>query len=485
MVFCDSEYFLHETHQAHPSMHDVLCGGNATFDVVLAHSDFDFGHNQPGFVSNTDPDFEYYQQALRVLVVLDTKMEKDLGSHITSLLSTWVLNEENKRVNFGDTFIASGGKYWKTERISLEAITETDFTGESGYSQLKLAMDEAIKDLKPDSSDQSYIILLSNGDDTDMVSSFNGVNNIHVVAIDTNVNRNQNMQDVASITRGFYVHAGDDVLQVSKVLDAFKNTFSYKDVSDWNLLYSDTVVTDTQFTVKVDSSLQSIKLAFYLQSATLTKDISITVAKGGNPATEISPIDIPTMVKTFQVGANEVGDWKFSIKPSGGSNFKARIQILGKTKENEDWVRLDCEIRKTLVKGANIGSRILARAFKGTNPIVDAEVKAIVGDSGQTINLLDDGGYPDSVAGDGIYTRLLPGGATGPVECRMETNTAKSSDTGAKQQSFAHPGFEEDYPEVVPNLKQPFCCGSNAPEPKTPKNIDNIVRISQSTLYKP
>jgi len=183
------------------------------------------------------------------------------------------------------------------------------------------------------------------------------------------------------------------------------------------------------------------------------------------------------------------GEWKLSLESK--SEFQVDVQILGEKKEESDWIRLDCEIRPTLVNGPNnVGSRIVARAFSGNNPIINAKVTAFFGESSITLEDLGDADEDklDSVIGDGIYTGILPGktlifhrtldsfvaGESGPVECQMETDS----------ESFVHLGFEPDYPEIFKlGLKQPFCCGSQVPEPKTSTKIEKVMRQSQSAFF--
>jgi len=171
------------------------------------------------------------------------------------------------------------------------------------------------------------------------------------------------------------------------------------------------------------------------------------------------------------------GEWKISLESK--SEFQVAVQILGEKKEESDWIRLDCEIRPTLVNGENEKNRIVARAFSGENPIINATVRAFSDD--WEIQLTDlgdviDNGIrqPDSVADDGIYTGILPDDKFGPIECEMKTDS----------ESFIHLGFESDYPEVFRSgLKQPFCCGSKVPVPKTPTRIKNVMRKSQSAFF--
>ena len=80
-----------------------------------------------------------------------------------------------------------------------------------------------------------FIILISDGTETmdKMVDAVDDASHVHVVAIDTSNNKyilyqtysiisnllssNANMKDIATKSKGFYVHSGSDVLQVINI----------------------------------------------------------------------------------------------------------------------------------------------------------------------------------------------------------------------------------------------------------------------------
>jgi len=477
LVFCDSEYFPHDP--THPTIHNAICNKQPTFDVVLQHYDYDFGHNEPDFVADATPTYQVTQQALRVQIVVDTIQEVGFGNSAAKLMHDWIVQEQSKGVDFGNHVIASGGKYWNIATLSIEDLT-TIFgpTSSAGsFSNLEKAMDRAIEELGPDLSKDfpGYIILISSGRQTvgDLVNAFSGHNYVNVLAIDTSESSSENMLAVSKVSPGgYYSHVGTNILQISKALRAFTSTFSYNAVSDMAMLYSTEYAGhETVFSFPVDSTLERVHLELFFKSS--SSEVSISVAKNGKSEVTSSVRSHP-MVESFDIGNDDYGEWTLFIKSS--AQFEVEIQVLGEKRAEANWVRLDCEIRKTLVNGVNFGSRIIAKAFSGGNPIIKTSVMADV--NGQEIILLDEGtsdGQPDSIAGDGVYTAYLPDDEPVSVECQMT----------ADSESFSHPGFESDNNGFAANLRQPFCCGSHAPDPTTPEKIDNISRKSQSAFYKP
>eukprot|EP00090_Calanus_glacialis_P011177 TRINITY_DN19623_c0_g1_i1.p1 TRINITY_DN19623_c0_g1~~TRINITY_DN19623_c0_g1_i1.p1 ORF type:complete len:735 (-),score=111.36 TRINITY_DN19623_c0_g1_i1:65-2011(-) len=478
--FCDSDYFHHDEEK--PTIHNEICEKEPTFDVVLKHNDFDGGHNPPDFITETNPTITEMQQALRIRIVLDTKQNRAFGSHVTTLVRDWVLREKKKGVDFGSNLIATGGKYWNIEKFeigNIEDITNIVYTPSTygNYSNLEAAMEEAIKDIDSTSSKSfpSYIILISDGSETkgNMTNAFTGIHYVNVVAIDTSDNGAKSMEDISKATNnGFYAHAAENPLEVSNALNAFSSTFSYNDDADMAMLYSNNTITGTSasFSVPVDSSLGTIQLALYFKSFT-PADVSITLERNGkmSRSSVSTTSSVPTTILNYDIN-DDIGEWVFSIESESESSFTVAAQILGGKKLEKDGIKLECELRKTLVRGNNDGTRVIARALQGNMPIVKANVVAFVGNS--TIMLKDDGQLNDSIADDGVYTELLPEGFSGSVQCQIVTKTG--------QGAYLHPGFDQYV--LAHKLRQPFCCGSRAPIEESRK-AENIQRISQSAFY--
>jgi len=476
-VFCDSEYFPHDP--THPTIHNHICDKQPTFDVVLQHYDYDFGHNEPNFVPDTAPTYQVTQQALRVQIVVDTIQEVGFGNTVAQLLQEWIVQEQTKGVDFGKHVIVSGGKYWNIEALPFGDLTKIfgPTSSAGSFSYLEKAMDKAIEELGPNLSKDfpGFIILISSGRQTmgDLVNAFSGQNYVNVMAIDTSESSSDNMLAVSKVSPGgYYSHAGTNILEISKALRAFTSTFSYNAESDMSMLYSAQLTgLETSLSFPVDSSLKTIHLELFFKTSSVS-DIVISVARNGMSEVTTS-VRSHTMVETYHVG-DAYGQWTLSIKSS--AQYEVGIQVLGEKRDEANWIRLDCEIRKTLVNGEKYRSRIIAKAFSGANPIINTRVIANV--NGKDIELKDGGtsdDQPDSIAGDGIYTAYLQDDEPGSAECRMTTDS----------ESFAHPGFESDNNGFAANLRQPFCCGSHAPAPTTPGKIDNISRKSQSAFYKP
>jgi len=468
-------FFNHE--DQHPSMHNDLCEKQSTFGVVLKHYDFLNGHNEPSFVEDTDPYFHIWQQALNVRVILDTKQDRVFGNQTTKKVQQWIQSEQEKGVDFGSHVIVSGGKYWNISEIEFNDMQDIVFTPsatQGGFSNLKKAVNKAKEDFGSFASEgmPHFIILISDGTETEdpMVDAVDDASHVHVVAIDTNNINNVNMQKVSTKSKGFYVHSGSNVLKVQKALNSFTSTFSYHSESEASQIFiSRFRGVNASLSVPVDSTLKNIQLELFFESTDLS-DVTLKIDNGRK-----SLMDITDSATIKKIPVEELfGKWKIFLESK--REFQVDVQILGEKKKESDWVRLDCEIRPTMVNGHTNRSRIVARAFSGNNPIINAKVTAFIKESPIT---LEDLGYAkkdnlDSVAGDGLYTGILPAGESGPVECRMETDS----------ESFVHLGFEPDYPEVFKSgLKQPFCCGSKVPEPKIRPKIENVMRQSQSAFF--
>merc|ERR1711915_95556 len=474
-VFCDDEYFPHE--DQHPSMHNDLCDQQSTFGVVLKHYDFLYGHNEPSFVEDTDPILKIWKQALNVRVILDTKQDRDFGNNLITAVKQWIQLEQEKGVDFGSHVIFSGGLYWNITEIEFKNMQDIVYTPttQGTFSNLSKAINNAREDFGSYASEEMphFIILISDGTETvgHMVDAVDDAYHVHVVAIDTSNSNNVNMVDIATKSKGYYVHSGSNALQVQKALNSFTSTFSYHSESEASQIFTSRFRgKNALFSVPVDSTLKNIQLQLFFESTDLS-DVSLKLENGKK-----SLIDITDFATFKKIPVEEMfGEWKLSLESK--SEFQVDVQILGEKKEESDWIRLDCEIRPTLVNGPNnVGSRIVARAFSGNNPIINAKVTAFFGESSITLEDLGDADEDklDSVIGDGIYTGILPAGESGPVECQMETDS----------ESFVHLGFEPDYPEIFKlELKQPFCCGSQVPEPKTSTKIEKVMRQSQSAFF--
>lgn len=470
-VFCYPDGgFLHEEDQ--PNLHNNICDNSSTFDTILDSTDFRNGHNGEVFLDDTTPNFEVVQQSLIARIILDTKQEVALGSHVKPVLHKWILGEKMKGVDLGSDIVASGGKYWRSERIPFDQIEKIETNKFGAYNNLQNATDLAKEGLTPDYKIPSYIILVSDGNETDghLEDSFDGNGEFILIAIDTSQDGNDVMLRAASKSHGFYVHTGPDVLKIVEALETFTSTYSYNPHSNEKMFSGDFA---SPVTVPIDTSLQKISFSYFLNSPTFPETCTITTKKNGKSSSHKPKYITETYIYNIQEG--EFGDWEFSITCDGSPSLSAQILVSAEAKKDEKQKTLECEIRQNLIDREPMGARIVGKALHGENPIVKAKLEAIVGDQTIPMELVD--GEQGSILGDGVYTATLPGNAQGSVKCKL---VAKKGET------FPHPGFENAYTNVKPSeLRQPFCCGSLAPEPEDPPVFtENFVRHAQSAFIK-
>jgi hypothetical protein len=152
-VFCDHEYFQHN-HVA-VNKHNNMCLDEtrdwepmSTWTTILKHTDFDYGHNEGGYVDSTVPSFIVYKQpSAKFVLVLDNSNSMSSCSRLINLQTTlkrWVDNLTPSTkvaiVKFGtDNECATGSK--SISKDCYIEISETN-NGEKEKTILNKAIDD-------------------------------------------------------------------------------------------------------------------------------------------------------------------------------------------------------------------------------------------------------------------------------------------------------------------------------------------------------
>ena len=433
--FCD-ETEEHRHNPDIPTRQNEMCHGQSAFSVIKKHSDF-AGFVKGNITKDTTPTFTIMRQNKKLqacVLVLDTSSSMKLFNRIGRVkqaVKRFLELDITDNIPVGVVqFSAIGSDQTK---IVQEIVPVTNESRPSiikiieGFTLhpdtcigngLKLGL-QALKNYNILSG--GVMIFLTDGINycaqgltiEDVIEDI-FTQNVRVVTVAIGSNAQKNIEDLAKRSRGkaYFVNdetgpedlntalAGALTYQPSTTSDDKEIVLIHKTFSSLNEIIE---------TITIDQYMgKDLKLEVDLNS---TSDVVIETNLSGDTKSETFSSNIGVLNQSVPL----VSPGNYFIKINSTSNIAfSTIKVKSKPPSGVLPLSVDCWSSigedDLILTGDSPGKvAIMARVTQGQNPIIGADVRAIL-DMGQgPIELLlsDEGNDPDTVSGDGVYARYF------------------------------------------------------------------------------